>query len=105
MVKAVDVKFLVKLTQPIRIFIYFDTNYQSILCFFFFCQSIHLVLVLRHLIVLAAVGVVLQSLCVSHWVAVTILVPALAFNRTDSVEIVSICRRQKFSAIQYKHRI
>lgn len=53
-------------------------------------------LVLRHLIVLAAVGVVLQSLCVSHWVAVTILVPAVAFNRTDSVEIVSICRRQKF---------
>ena len=47
-------------------------------------------LVLRHLIVLAAVGVVLQSLRVSHWVAVTILVPALAFNRTDSVEIVSI---------------
>lgn len=62
-------------------------------------------LVLRHLIVLAAVGVVLQSLCVSHWVAVTILVPAVAFNRTDSVEIVSICRRKKFSAIQYKHKV
>lgn len=38
MAKAVDVKFLVKLTQAIRIFTYFDTNYQSILCIFFLSE-------------------------------------------------------------------
>ena len=38
MVKAVVLKFLVKLTQAIRIFIYFDTNYPSILCIFFLSE-------------------------------------------------------------------
>ena len=62
-------------------------------------------LVLRNLIVLAAVGVVFQSPSVSQSVAVTIPVPALAFNTTASAEIVSIRRLQKCSATQYKYRV